>query len=191
MLNASTIAIHVRIGCYRSSREKTKVVYSTVLGIIQIQRSFNLQLFHSFYIFSASARKYMYVTMKRLNRFFSRHTTNFAAGSASKDVALVAHLMGFLLWPTEWSSFDEVARDPLFVVFSTFFFVAFFFSLFVYFCFAVNTMSLLRIQTTFCGFSQFEIECMCLFVCLFLCVSVQLIVEKYCCDCLFHLCESL
>lgn len=42
------------------------------------------------------------VKCKRLNRFFSRHTTNFAAGSAGpRDLGLVAHLMGFLLWPTE------------------------------------------------------------------------------------------
>lgn len=59
-------------------------------GIIQIQRSFNLQIVFGFCDCE-----------KRLNRFFSRHTTNFAAGSAGpRGLVLVAHLMGFLLWPT-------------------------------------------------------------------------------------------
>lgn len=43
-------------------------------------------------------------------------------------------------------------------------------------------MSLLGIQTTICVFSQFEIECVCF---VFFRVGVQLIEEKYCCDCLF------
>lgn len=64
------------------------------------------------------------VNCKLLNRFFSRHTTNFAAGSAGpRDLELVAHLMGFLLWPTEWSSFDEELHEfqVLLSVFSSFF----------------------------------------------------------------------
>lgn len=102
--------------------EKSKTIFNQKnncawLGIIQIQRSFNLQQFNG----------------KRLNRFFSRHTTNFAAGSAGpKDLELVAHLMGFLLWPTEWSSFDEGSHElqVLLLVFQLFFV---FFALFLSF----------------------------------------------------------
>lgn len=124
--------------------EKSKTIFNQKnncawLGIIQIQRSFNLQLFNG----------------KRLNRFFSRHTTNFAAGSAGpKDLELVAHLMGFLLWPTEWSSFDEGSHElqVLLSVFQLFFCVfCFDFIFYIKFLFfAVNTMSLLGIQTTIC-----------------------------------------
>lgn len=85
-------------------------------SIIQIQRSFNLQLFHILYILGfmpissihvcnmaiveskayllhvpshvlvefSTQSKNIYIAMKQLDWFFSRHTTNFAAGSTSK-----------------------------------------------------------------------------------------------------------
>lgn len=90
---------------------------------------------------------------------------------------------GFLLWPTEWSSFGEGTHEiQVLLGFSTFFVFLFFFLLF---CLIYVTV---RNTNYFLCFSQFEIEC----VCVFFCVSVQLIEEKYCCDCFFfHLFVSL
>lgn len=122
------------------------------------------------------------VNCKLLNRFFSRHTTNFAAGSAGpRDLELVAHLMGFLLWPTEWSSFDEELHEfqvLLSVFFQVFFVFLFCFSFTLSFYFCCKHYVTVRNTNYYLCFSQFENR-----VCVCFCVSVQLIEEKYCCDC--------
>lgn len=155
MLNARcTIALS-----FARSRSLIKPKLFARLCIIQIQRSFN-------------------------QRFFSRHTTNFAAGSAGpKDLELAAHLLmgvSYCGQPNGLALAKGRTRSKFCLVFQLFW--CFYF--FLLFCLIYVTV---RNTNYYLCFSQFEIECVCVF---FFCVSVQLIEEKYCCDCFFSLvCE--
>lgn len=105
-----------------------------LLGIIQIQRSFNLQIVRNVWT------DFFHVIQRILQQ----------AAPGQRSRAGRALDGGFLLWPTEWSSFvgGLHTRDPsfAFVVFQLFFKLI----LFCFIFFAVNTMSLLGIQTTIC-----------------------------------------
>lgn len=125
--------------------EKSKTIFNQKnncawLGIIQIQRSFNLQVFNG----------------KRLNRFF--HVIQRILQQAAPDQRISS-------WSrTWWGSYcgqpndlaltkDRTSSTFCFLFFN-FFCVFFFYFVFIFYIkflfFAVNTMSLLGIQTTIC-----------------------------------------
>lgn len=167
MLNAS-VALYTSFRfffCLSSSLRSQNCAW---LGIIQIQRSFNLQL----------------LNVNVWTDFF--HVIQRILQQAAPD-------QGISSWSrTWWGSYcgqpndlalteDRTSSKFCFQFFQVFF-LCFVFSFTLSFYFCCKHYVTVRNTNYYLCFSQFEIECV--FVCF--CVSVQLIEEKYCCDCLFH-----
>lgn len=150
----------------KSSKSKR---YSWWLGIIQIQRSFNLQ--NVFFVISKNIWTDFFHVIQRILQ---------QAAPGQKVSCWSRTWWGSYCGQPEWSSFGGgcTRSKVLHFSFPTFFVV---FHLFI-FIFCCKHYVTVRNTNYFLCFSQFEIECMC-FVCFR--VSVQLIEEKYCCDCLF------
>lgn len=87
--------------------------------------------------------------------FFTSYNEFCSRQRRTKDLRLVAHLMGgFLLWPTEWSSFDgglHTRSKFCLCCFFTFFCLGFHSFCFIYLLFCCkHYVTVLGIQTTIC-----------------------------------------
>lgn len=154
-------------------------------SIIQIQRSFNLQLFDILYILvfmpislihvcnmaivesiayllhvsphvptGFSTQSKIYIAMKHLDWFFSRHTTNFAAGSTSNGCYAGSALdRGSYCGQPNGLALSKHHGSVFYLTASSSMFLLFFIFCYFFLCsceFSVNTMSLLFLYTYHC-----------------------------------------
>lgn len=137
--------------CLRFTHTSTKILPSPFLCKEPKSSKFKLCSARHFAGHNPNSTKFQLAnSTKRLDRFFSRHTTNFAAGSAGPKVSSWSRTWwgGSYCGQPNGLALSEDCTHEIQVL--RFWFFNFFLLSFALFFVAVNTMSLLGIQTTIC-----------------------------------------